>query len=138
MKTLTLSTALIISLSYTPAQADNETVNKLLQDYATQGAVSADEKLGEQLWQKTFEYSGESAGRSCISCHTKDLTAAGKHVKTGKVIKPMAPSSNAERFTDSNKVEKWFKRNCLWTMGRECTAQEKANLTVYINKKVKF
>ena len=138
MKTLALSTALLISLSSTVTEADGETVNNLLQGYATQGVISTDEKQGEQLWQKTFNYDGEFAKRSCASCHTKDLTAAGKHVKTGKVIKPIAPSSNAERFTDSKKVEKWFKRNCLWTMDRECSPQEKANLLVYLNKTIKF
>jgi hypothetical protein len=138
MKTMALSTALLIGLSSAVTQADSETVNNLLQDYAAGGAVSPDEKQGEQLWQKTFNYDGEFAERSCASCHTKDLTAAGKHVTTGKEIKPMAPSSNAERFTDSLKVEKWFKRNCLWTMDRECTVQEKANFLVYLNKPVKF
>lgn len=136
MKTLTLYTALLISLSSVVTQANSETVDNLLQDYATQGVISTDEIQGEQLWQKTFMHDGEFPDRSCTSCHTKDLTADGKHVKTGKVIKPMAPSSNAERFTDSKKVEKWFKRNCLWTMDRECTAQEKANFLVYINKTI--
>lgn len=136
MKTLTLYTALLISLSSVVTQANSETVDILLQDYATQGVISTDEKQGEQLWQKTFKHDGEFPDRSCTSCHTKDLTADGKHVKTGKVIKPMAPSSNAERFTDSKKVEKWFKRNCLWTMDRECTAQEKANFLVHINKTI--
>lgn len=136
MKTLTLYTALLISLSSVVTQANSETVDNLLQDYATQGVISTDEIQGEQLWQKTFKHDGEFPDRSCTSCHTKDLTADGKHVKTGKVIKPMAPSSNAERFTDSKKVEKWFKRNCLWTMDRECTAQEKANFLVYINKTI--
>lgn len=138
MKTLALTTAVLISLSSAVTEADSETVNNLLQDYATQGAITPDEKQGEQLWQKTFSYDGEIPERSCASCHTKDLTASGKHVKTGKEIKPMAPSSNAERFTDSIKVEKWFKRNCLWTMARECTAQEKTNFLVYLNKTVKF
>ena len=133
MKIFTLYTALLISLSVNPVQADNQTVNKLLQDYAKQGVISTDEKQGEQLWQKTFKHNDELAERSCTSCHTNNLTAAGKHIKTNKAIKPMKPSSNAERFTDSKKVEKWFKRNCKWTMGRECTAQEKANFLVYIN-----
>lgn len=136
MKTLNLYTALLISLSSVVTQANSETVDNLLQDYATQGVISTDEIQGEQLWQKTFKHDGEFPDRSCTSCHTKDLTADGKHVKTGKVILPMAPSSNAERFTDSKKVEKWFKRNCLWTMDRECTAQEKANFLVYINKTI--
>ena len=88
--------------------------------------------------EKHLHTDGEFTERSCTSCHTKDLTAAGKHIKTNKVIKPMAPSSNAERFTDSKKVEKWFKRNCKWTIGRECTAQEKSNFLVYINKQIIF
>ena len=138
MKTLALYTALLTSLSVNTVQADSETVNNLLQDYATQGVISTDDKQGEHLWQKTFNYVGEFTERSCTSCHTKDLTAAGQHIKTNKLIKSMAPSSNAERFTDSKKVEKWFKRNCKWTVGRECTAQEKANFLVYINKQIKF
>jgi len=138
MKTFTLCAALLISLSANTVHADSQTVNKLLQDYADQGVISTDEKQGEQLWQKTFKHNDEFAERSCTSCHTKNLTAAGRHITTSKAIKPMMPSSNAERFTDSKKVEKWFKRNCKWTMGRECTAQEKANILVYINKPIKF
>lgn len=134
MKILTLCTALLISLSSTIVKADTETVNNLLQNYASQNASTPDVKQGEQLWQKTFNYDGEFSSRSCVSCHTKDLTAVGKHVKTGKAIKPISPSVNTERFTDSKKVEKWFKRNCLWTLNRECTVQEKANLLVYLNK----
>lgn len=138
MKTIMTCVLLLVSVSVNTAQADDDTVNKLLQDYATQGVLSTDEKQGEQLWQKIFKGDGEFTERSCTSCHTRDLTATGKHIKTNKIIKPMAPSSNAERFTDSKNVEKWFKRNCLWTMNRECSAQEKANFIVYINKKIKF
>lgn len=138
MKARTIFVVLLLSLSSTVNQADSGTVNDLLQNYAAQGVIASDEKQGEQAWQKIFNSDGEFSERSCASCHTKDLTAAGKHVKTSKVIKPMAPSSNAERLTDSKKVEKWFKRNCLWTMDRECTAQEKANFLVYLNKTAKF
>jgi hypothetical protein len=70
--------------------------------------------------------------RSCASCHTSDPRNPGKHVTTGKAIKPMAPSVNARRFTDTKKIEKWFKRNCRWTLGRECNAQEKADLLSYL------
>jgi hypothetical protein len=138
MKTFTLCTALLISLSANTVHADSQTVKKLLQDYTDQGVITTDEKQGEQLWQKTFKHNDEFAERSCTSCHTKNLTATGRHIKTNKAIKPMMPASNTERFTDSKKVEKWFKRNCKWTMGRECTAQEKANILVYINKPIKF
>jgi len=69
---------------------------------------------------------------SCASCHTKDPTAAGKHAKTDKPIKPLAPAANAERFTSQPKVEKWFKRNCNDVMGRVCTAQEKGDVLAYL------
>jgi hypothetical protein len=134
MKTITLCSVLLAALSTGPALADSATVNTLLQSYAAQGATSPDKKQGELLWQKKFSRAGQFPERSCASCHTSDLTATGKHVKTGKIIKPMSPSVNAKRFSDSKNVEKWFKRNCLWTIGRQCTAQEKADLTVYINR----
>ena len=131
MKTPILMTILLINVPLSFSHAESETVNNLLQDYALQGANTADAEQGKQLWQKTFNNNGE---RSCASCHSKDLTQNGKHVKTRKNIKPMSPSVNPERLTDSKKVNKWFKRNCKWTLGRECTAQEKTNFLVYIEK----
>lgn len=69
---------------------------------------------------------------SCASCHGNDATATGKHAKTGKLIQPLAPAANAERFTDPAKVEKWFKRNCNDVLGRACTAQEKGDVLAYL------
>jgi cytochrome c peroxidase len=135
MKKLILSTILLISLPLSSACADSITVNTLLNEYANMGAGPANAEQGKLLWQKTFNSNGE---RSCTSCHTKDLTQTGKHIKTGKQIKPMSPSVNPERLTDSKKVNKWLKRNCTWTLGRECSPQEKANVLVYIDKSVKF
>jgi hypothetical protein len=71
-------------------------------------------------------------GRSCTSCHAADPRLAGKHQRTGKVIEPMAPSVNAERLSEVKKIRKWFYRNCKWTLGRECTAQEKADFLVWL------
>ena len=85
---------------------------------------------GEQLWNREFTVSAQP--RSCATCHTSDPRLAGKHVRTGKPIKPMAPSVNPERLTDQRKMEKWFKRNCKWTLGRVCTAQEKGDLLNYL------
>jgi len=62
---------------------------------------------------------------SCASCHTENPATQGKHAKTGKVIQPLAPSANAERFSDPAKVEKWFKRNCNDVLGRICTRRKK-------------
>ncbi len=135
MKNYILPITLLVSLSSGFAQAESKTVNRLLHDYAAQGAAVADIKQGEKLWQQVFRENGE---RSCASCHTKDLTQNGKHVKTRKLIKPMSPSVNPERLSNARKVNKWFKRNCKWTMGRECTAQEKSNFLVYIQQSSKF
>lgn len=69
---------------------------------------------------------------SCSSCHTENPAVDGKHAKTGKIIKALAPAANAERFTDAAKVEKWFKRNCNDVLDRVCTPQEKGDVITYL------
>jgi len=69
---------------------------------------------------------------SCASCHTDNPAAPGKHAKTGKIIKPLAPAANPERFTDTAKVAKWFKRNCNDVLDRVCTPQEKGDVLTYL------
>jgi hypothetical protein len=81
---------------------------------------------------ETFFKSKHGGEWSCASCHTDNPAAEGKHAKTGKLIKPLAPSANAERFSDMAKVEKWFKRNCNDVLERICTAQEKGDVLAYL------
>jgi hypothetical protein len=69
---------------------------------------------------------------SCSTCHTENPAAQGKHSETDKLIKPLAPAANEERFTDMKKVAKWFKRNCSDVLDRECTAQEKGDVLSYL------
>ena len=69
---------------------------------------------------------------SCTSCHTENPAAIGKHAKTDKPIEPIAPSANAERFTNPKKIEKWFKRNCNDVLDRICTPQEKGDVLSYL------
>ncbi len=69
---------------------------------------------------------------SCSSCHTEDPTAKGKHAKSDKLIKPLSPSANPERFTKLKKIKKWFRRNCNDVLDRECTAQEKGDFLAYL------
>jgi hypothetical protein len=69
---------------------------------------------------------------SCSSCHTDNPAAQGKHAETDKLIKPLAPAANEERFSDMKKVAKWFKRNCNDVLDRECTAQEKGDVLTYL------
>jgi len=118
--------------------ADEQIVAQLLQNYTSQGAKDISAKNGQALWQKKFQRAGETTQRSCASCHTNDLTAEGKHVKTAKPIKAMSPSVNSERLSQARKIEKWFKRNCKWTINRECSVQEKADFLAFINNKTSF
>jgi hypothetical protein len=69
---------------------------------------------------------------SCASCHGDPPTRDSKHASTGKKISAMAPAFNAERLSDSAKVDKWFKRNCKDVLSRECTPLEKADVLAYL------
>jgi hypothetical protein len=69
---------------------------------------------------------------SCASCHDNPPNHDTKQIVTGKVIKPLAPSANPTRFTDDAKVEKWFKRNCNDVLGKDCSAQEKADVLSWL------
>ena len=44
----------------------------------------------------------------------------------------MAVSKTADRFTDPEKVAKWFLRNCTTVLGRECTATEKGDVITFL------
>ena len=114
-------------------QADKTVIDRMLEAYAQQGATRPDANSGEQMWSKIFSGKEPFSERSCSSCHSRDISQAGKHVRTGKAIEPMSPKVNAKRLSDSSKIEKWFRRNCKWTLGRECTPQEKADFLLYIN-----
>jgi len=87
---------------------------------------------GAAAWVEAHPQADGSATRSCASCHGEDLTQPGRHVKTGKHIEPLAPSVRPARLTDAAKVEKWLRRNCNWTLGRACTAAEKADFLAFI------
>lgn len=69
---------------------------------------------------------------SCASCHTENPATPGKHAKTGKLIEPLAPSADAQRFTSPKKVAKWFKRNCNDVLERVCTPQEQGDVLAYL------
>ena len=69
---------------------------------------------------------------SCATCHGTPPVGAGRHAATGRPIAPLAPVANANRLTDPAKVEKWLRRNCGDVAGRECTAQEKADIVAWL------
>ena len=124
---------LIFSLSSSLAFAANTpAVEQLLESYRQQGAHDFNSKAGEKLWHQSFKDAKTGKMRDCTNCHTGDLRKPGKHVRTGKRIEPLAPSVNPGRLEDVKKVKKWLRRNCKWTLGRECTAQEKGNVLRYL------
>ncbi len=134
MKTTYLFILLFTGLATGNVAAETSTINELLNLYKQQGAATPNAQAGQRLWHKTFTGTVPFTERSCTSCHGDDLKRVGKHVKTNKIIKPMAPSVNPGRLSKTSKVEKWFKRNCKWTLDRECTATEKANILVYLKQ----
>jgi hypothetical protein len=103
----------------------------LLAKYKAEGVTKIDSAKAKSDWRK--ESKGEDGETiSCSTCHGTDLSKAGKHRKTQKVIDPMSAKVNTERYTDEKKIEKWFKRNCNDTWGRECTSQEKADFLTFL------
>jgi hypothetical protein len=95
-------------------------------------AMAADAEQGRLLWSQTHMQPKLGKPVSCASCHTADLRQAGKHLRTGRRIEPMALSVNPTRLSDPAKVEKWFRRNCKWTWGRECSEQEKQQIMAWM------
>jgi hypothetical protein len=85
---------------------------------------------GRELWNR--ERPVADGSRSCAVCHTDDPRRPGRHVTTAKPIEPMSPAVNPARLGDPAKVEKWFRRNCRWTLGRACTEQEKADVIAFL------
>ena len=88
---------------------------------------------GQGFWQATHS-GGKLDTPSCTTCHTKDPTATGQ-TRAGKSIAPMAVSATPDRFTDAEKVDKWFTRNCNSVLGRACSALEKGDIITYLSSK---
>jgi hypothetical protein len=86
---------------------------------------------GRAFWFEVHT-EGKIETPSCTTCHTKDPTAWGK-TRALKPIAPMAVSRTPDRFTDSEKVDKWFTRNCNSVLGRPCTAVEKGDVITYLS-----
>lgn len=116
---------LFACLLQAPAWAQD--ANAQLKAYASAAKSTPSAQAGE-----TFFNSKHGGDWSCATCHGTPPTGQGKHAVTSKPIAPMAPAFNAERFTDTAKSEKWFRRNCKDVLSRECTDAEKANVLAYL------
>jgi hypothetical protein len=103
------------------------TPQELLSGYNAQAGSAGVPARGQQFFTNRHGHEW-----SCASCHGATPVQPGKHAATGKTIGAMAPAFNPERFTDSAKSEKWFRRNCNDVVGRECTAAEKADVLSWL------
>ncbi|MCX7628289.1 MAG: DUF1924 domain-containing protein [Methylophilaceae bacterium] len=118
------------------AQADVETAKAFAKKYAAIAKnINPDFKgflpdMGRNFFKREFTLKGKQV--SCSSCHTDNPANPGKHIVTGKPIKPLSPVVEKSRFSDLEKVEKNFTEHCNNILGRDCTAQEKGNYIAYL------
>lgn len=118
------------------AQADVASAQKLANKYAgiakgiNPSFTSPSAEEGKAFFNREIGYQGRKV--SCASCHTANPANNGKHLVTGKLIRPLSPVVNPKRFTDLDKVEAKFVEHCNDITGRDCTAQEKANFIAYL------
>lgn len=134
-KTAIVALCLLASTSLALA-AVGAAQQKVLNQYAAEAKAaeasftgfSADRGKALFLAQWT---TGKPDTTSCSQCHTKDPTQIG-HTRAGKEIKPMALSQTPDRFSDIEKTEKWFGRNCDSVIGRACTPKEKGDFITFM------
>lgn len=118
------------------AQADVETAKAFAKKYAAIAKnINPDFKgflpdMGRNFYKREFTLKGKQV--SCSSCHTDNPANPGKHIVTGKPIKPLSPVVEKSRFSDLEKVEKNFTDHCNEILGRDCTAMEKGNYIAYL------
>jgi len=139
MKTLTLAIALsafvLGSIGVSSAQA-NPARDAIVAAFAAQAKAENpafagfSASAGDALFHSK-NTGGKPDTPSCTTCHGATPFATGE-TRAGKVIDPMAVSKNPERYTDTEKVDKWFFRNCSSVFGRECTAQEKGDFLTFM------
>lgn len=136
MKTNKIALGLLFALASVSAQADITSAQKLAAKYeaiakhispAATGLSASD---GKAFYNREITVKGKQI--ACASCHTSNPADTGKHIVTGKPIRPLAPSANPNRFADIDKVEKQFTDHCNDVIGTDCTAQEKGNFITYL------
>ncbi len=122
-----LALSLAAAFAPTLSHAGDTTAAAQLQRWSGLAGAPGQASKGQALFNN--KHGGEW---SCASCHGTPPTREGKHANTGRLIAPLAPAANLVRFTDSAKVDKWFRRNCNDVLKRECSPGEKADVMAYL------
>ena len=124
----------IVMFNGAPALAS--TLQNSLESYASE-AMAQDNNFkafSVERGQVLFS-SRPAAGKpdtpSCTTCHSPDPKAIGQ-TRAGKEIAPMALSKTPDRYADTKKIEKWFRRNCKSVLGRVCTPLEKGDFLSFM------
>ncbi len=123
---------ILMMLIVTGTTQASEATDQLLQQYRAQGAGPFSQQAGRVIWYGTHISDQVPRRRSCTDCHGQNLTDSGTHLSTGKTIAPISPQINSGRLTQSKKISKWLLRNCKWTLGRECSVQERGDLLTFL------
>lgn len=137
MKHLNIALLALFSLTAFSAHADVANAVKLEKKYAAFAKTANPEYGGPSAVDGKFFFNrkiklanGKEA--ACASCHTANPADEGKHMVTGKPIKPLSPMVNFKRFSNVEKVEEQFTLHCNDIIGSDCTAAEKANYIAYL------
>jgi hypothetical protein len=132
----TVAAALCLSALILPLSSSAAARDELLTAYAAAAKAASpafsgfSAARGEKLQVGKFT-GGKPETPSCTTCHGDNPRSAGR-TPAGKAIEALAVSVTPTRYTDSTKVEKWFKRNCTEVLGRECTPLEKGDWLSYM------
>lgn len=135
MKQSTVILSLLLTGLTINASADVANAQKLAEKYTAiaktiDSGFMPSESKGEEFFNREITIKGKQV--ACASCHTSNPADQGKHIVTGKPIRPLAPSANEKRFSSLDKVEKNFTKHCNDIIGRDCTAEEKSNFISFL------
>jgi hypothetical protein len=136
MKSVSLLLLSLLSIATFSANADVTNAEKLATKYySIAKEINPDFKApsvndGKTFFNREFNVNGKRI--ACASCHTSNPADQGKHIVTGKPIRPLSPAVNENRFTDIEKVEAKFTEHCNDILGADCTAAEKSNFISYL------
>lgn len=113
-----------MTLAQTPGAAE-----KIMAGYVAKAGAPANAERGQEFFNRKFK---GGLFNGCTECHTDNPTRNGRDQTAEKTIRPLAPAAYPSRFTDAAKVEHQFRLNCKDTVGRDCTAQEKADVMAWL------
>jgi hypothetical protein len=109
--------------------AQAATPAEILAGYTAQAKSTPSPERGQQFFTRKFK---GNLYESCADCHTATPTGRGKDLTSEKLISALAPLANSRRFIDPDRVEHFFRLNCRDVAGRDCSAQEKADMLSWL------